>query len=103
MSSEMPFGSCPLPILDHKEVLLGHGSGGVLTSQLIEGLFLPAFGNPIRYPSCGTGEKLATQASVDSSSPKRRNEYTLPDASFASIQWKPSGVASRDQSAAVSP
>ena len=43
----MPFGSCPMPILDHKEILLGHGSGGVLTSQLIEGLFLPAFGNPV--------------------------------------------------------
>ena len=47
MSSETPFGACPLPILDHKEILLGHGSGGVLTSQLIERLFLPAFGNPI--------------------------------------------------------
>ena len=54
----MPFGSCPLPILDHKEVLLGHGSGGVLTSQLIEGLFLPAFGNPIL-------DRLDDQAVID--------------------------------------
>src|SRR5206468_3204894 len=47
MSSETPFGSCPLPVLEHKHVLLGHGSGGLLTAQLVEGLFLPAFDNPI--------------------------------------------------------
>jgi hydrogenase expression/formation protein HypE len=45
MSSDPTFGSCPLPILDHTHILLGHGSGGVLTSQLIEGVFLPAFAN----------------------------------------------------------
>jgi hydrogenase expression/formation protein HypE len=47
MSSETPFGECPTPVLDHKQILLGHGSGGTLTSQLIERVFLPAFGNPI--------------------------------------------------------
>jgi hydrogenase expression/formation protein HypE len=36
-----------MPILDHQQVLLGHGSGGTLTTQLIEGIFLPAFGNPV--------------------------------------------------------
>jgi hydrogenase expression/formation protein HypE len=38
--------TCPLPVFDHKEIVLGHGSGGKLTSQLIEDVFLPAFGNP---------------------------------------------------------
>ena len=49
MSSEVetPFGVCPMPVLDHKVVILGHGSGGTLTTQLIEGIFLPAFGNPV--------------------------------------------------------
>jgi len=47
MSSETPLGECPAPILDHKQILLGHGSGGTLTAQLIERVFLPAFGNPI--------------------------------------------------------
>ena len=47
MSAENPFDSCPAPILHHEEVLLGHGSGGTLTSQLIESIFLPAFSNPI--------------------------------------------------------
>ena len=41
------FGSCPLPIFEHKNILLGHGSGGKLTSELINKVFLRAFGNPI--------------------------------------------------------
>ena len=39
-------GNCPVPFLDTTEVLLGHGSGGKLTADLIEKLFLPAFYNP---------------------------------------------------------
>jgi hydrogenase expression/formation protein HypE len=38
------FGECPLPRLDHDRVLLGHGSGGRLTADLIGKLFLPTFG-----------------------------------------------------------
>jgi hydrogenase expression/formation protein HypE len=41
------FGSCPLPIFDHQQIVLGHGSGGKLTADLIEKIFLPAFTNPI--------------------------------------------------------
>jgi hydrogenase expression/formation protein HypE len=41
------FGSCPIPIFDHKEIVLGHGSGGKLTSELIDKIFLPAFKNSI--------------------------------------------------------
>lgn len=37
--------SCPLPILDHERIVLGHGSGGKLTAELIEKLFVPAFRN----------------------------------------------------------
>ncbi|WP_235609200.1 AIR synthase related protein, partial [Frankia casuarinae] len=36
--------TCPLPLRDHHQVVLGHGGGGVLSSELIEHLFLPAFG-----------------------------------------------------------
>jgi hydrogenase expression/formation protein HypE len=39
-------GSCPAPLTGPAEVLLGHGSGGKLTAELIETLFLPAFHNP---------------------------------------------------------
>jgi hydrogenase expression/formation protein HypE len=33
-----------------KHLLLGHGSGGRLTAELIERVFLPAFGNPLLEP-----------------------------------------------------
>lgn len=39
-------GWCPLPLAEHTEVLLGHGSGGKLMSDLIERMFVPAFRNP---------------------------------------------------------
>ncbi len=39
--------SCPVPLTQHKTIVLGHGSGGRLTAQLIRDLFLPAFDNPI--------------------------------------------------------
>jgi hydrogenase expression/formation protein HypE len=41
------FGSCPLPIFSHRQIVLGHGSGGKLTADLIEQIFLPAFHNPV--------------------------------------------------------
>ena len=41
------FGSCPIPIFEHKQIVLGHGSGGKLTADLIDKIFLPAFQNPI--------------------------------------------------------
>jgi hydrogenase expression/formation protein HypE len=37
---------CPAPIPAVDRILLGHGSGGKLTAQLVERIFLPAFGNP---------------------------------------------------------
>jgi hydrogenase expression/formation protein HypE len=39
--------SCPVPLTHHKTVVMGHGSGGRLTAQLIRDLFLPAFDNPL--------------------------------------------------------
>src|SRR5262244_360741 len=46
-SSEMIFSACPAPILDHKPIVLGHGSGGKLTHQLVQKMILPLFSNPI--------------------------------------------------------
>ncbi len=39
--------TCPIPITDRKNIVLGHGSGGRLTAQLIHDVFLPAFDNEI--------------------------------------------------------
>jgi hydrogenase expression/formation protein HypE len=52
------FGSCPLPIFEHKNIVLGHGSGGKLTAELINKIFLPAFANPIL-------DKLNDQAVIE--------------------------------------
>jgi len=38
--------SCPIPIARYPHVLLAHGGGGQLMHQLIEKMFMPAFGNP---------------------------------------------------------
>ena len=38
--------SCPLPLRDYPRVVLGHGGGGALSQDLVDHLFLPAFGNP---------------------------------------------------------
>lgn len=37
--------SCPIPISNYPNILLAHGGGGKLMHQLIEKMFLPAFGN----------------------------------------------------------
>jgi hydrogenase expression/formation protein HypE len=47
--------SCPAPLVTTDRVLLGHGSGGKMTAELIARCFLPAFRNPFL-------EKLDDQA-----------------------------------------
>jgi hydrogenase expression/formation protein HypE len=39
--------SCPAPHTAKDTILLGHGSGGSLTDDLIRSIFLPAFHNPV--------------------------------------------------------
>lgn len=39
--------SCPMPLRDHPNIILGHGGGGKLSAELIEHLFLPVFKNDI--------------------------------------------------------
>ncbi len=37
--------TCPVPVGAHDRIVLGHGSGGKLSAQLVEQIFLPAFNN----------------------------------------------------------
>jgi len=37
--------TCPLPLRDYPNIVLGHGGGGKLSAELVEHLFLPAFRN----------------------------------------------------------
>ena len=39
--------SCPTPLPAKDTILLGHGSGGKLSAELIRDVFLPAFQNPV--------------------------------------------------------
>jgi hydrogenase expression/formation protein HypE len=38
--------ACPAPLTTRDRILLGHGSGGKLSAELVRDVFLPAFGNP---------------------------------------------------------
>src|ERR1700687_1200541 len=39
--------SCPTPLPAKDKILLGHGSGGKLSAELVRDIFLPAFQNPM--------------------------------------------------------
>lgn len=39
--------TCPLSVRAKDEILLGHGSGGTLSAELVRDIFLPAFSNPV--------------------------------------------------------
>ncbi|HEC21479.1 MAG TPA: hydrogenase expression/formation protein HypE [Chloroflexi bacterium] len=38
---------CPLPLRDYPNIVMGHGGGGKLSSDLVEHIFKPLFDNPI--------------------------------------------------------
>jgi hydrogenase expression/formation protein HypE len=44
-SIDMEAWVCPAPLRDAPNVLMGHGGGGAMSAELIEHLFLPAFGS----------------------------------------------------------
>jgi hydrogenase expression/formation protein HypE len=46
LRGELLGAACPAPITGHRQIVLGHGSGGKLTAELIQEVFLPAFTNP---------------------------------------------------------
>lgn len=39
--------TCPLPLRNYPRIVMGHGGGGSLSSELIENIFLPAFQNQV--------------------------------------------------------
>ena len=51
-------GNCPVPLADYERVLLGHGSGGKLSADLLKQVFLPALGNDVL-------DALEDQATLD--------------------------------------
>src|ERR1035437_4986304 len=47
MKNDTPVLSCGIPFARHEKILLAHGGGGRLMQELIQGIFAPAFSNPI--------------------------------------------------------
>jgi hydrogenase expression/formation protein HypE len=43
--------TCPVPLRDHDRIVTGHGGGGRLSKELVEHLFLPAFGGSPADPA----------------------------------------------------
>lgn len=37
--------TCPVPLRNHPQIVMGHGGGGKLSAELVQHLFLPAFAN----------------------------------------------------------
>lgn len=66
------FGACPLPKSRYDHILLGHGSGGQLTADLIQRLFVPAFGNEV----LGALEDQATLPVANASGSSTRIAFT---------------------------
>ena len=60
---------CPTPLRDTPTIVMGHGGGGAMSGELIEQLFLPAFGGAanaelgdsavLRVPGLASGGRLA--------------------------------------------
>src|SRR5947209_2960360 len=73
----LPLGTCPVPQSRYEHILLGHGSGGQLTAELIQRVFVPGFANDVLGA-------LEDQAVVTLPSPPAplprgaRGENTLP-------------------------
>jgi hydrogenase expression/formation protein HypE len=43
---ELQGAACPVPLHHHEQIVMGHGSGGKMSHDLIRRLFLPRFENP---------------------------------------------------------
>ena len=50
MSNDLDFDGwvCPVPLRDTPTIVMGHGGGGAMSGELVEQLFLPAFGGAAR-------------------------------------------------------
>ena len=68
--------SCPLPLADYPTIVMGHGGGGKLGTELVEHLFLPAFRNPAL-------ENLGDAAVLDGSTSVARTAFAIGSGEWA--------------------
>jgi hydrogenase expression/formation protein HypE len=55
--------TCPLPLRDTPQIVMGHGGGGAMSAELVEHLFLPAFG-PAAAADLGDSAVVSVGAGV---------------------------------------
>jgi hydrogenase expression/formation protein HypE len=54
--------TCPMPLRHQDRIVIGHGGGGVLSGELVEHLFLPAFGEAARNATATDAHVLELSA-----------------------------------------
>ena len=61
------FGVCPSPASGYDRIVLGHGSGGRLSANLLRDVFLPGFGNEVlsRLEDAGCARYVVTDVTKD--------------------------------------
>jgi hydrogenase expression/formation protein HypE len=47
IANDTPAFVCPAPLAQRDRIVLGHGSGGRLSAELLQDIFLPLFSNPV--------------------------------------------------------
>ena len=71
---------CPTPITSRDKIVLGHGSGGRLSANLLRDVFLPLFSNPVLDLSLRNYVKGKIVVLVDNSkSMSRVDNYARPE------------------------
>jgi hydrogenase expression/formation protein HypE len=55
---------CPVPLQQYSHIVMGHGSGGQMMHELIEHLFIPAFGQPDTETALGDAAVLNIAADI---------------------------------------
>ncbi len=66
---------CPVPLPHHQTIVLGHGSGGRMSHELISKIFMPRFNNPILgaaddagVVTLSNGEQVGSQLAISTDS-----------------------------------
>ena len=68
---------CPAPLRDSPNIVMGHGGGGAMSAELIEHLFLPAFGPAA---DAGMGDSAVDRR-------RRRRGSRSPPTPTSSSRW----------------
>ena len=83
--------SCPLPLPHHERIILGHGSGGKLTDELISRLFYPCFDNPALRQGNDLATSICKMVLGSQSAPMRMSSGLYSSPAATSAGWPSAG------------